>query len=101
LTRFSPKEKKTMTIKKLMRGIGALEAVRFIARSRRRSAMSVALPAAGLLAAGVALGAGIGLAFAPSSGRRLRQDVGGRLDQIRERVRKDASARYNDVNVTP
>jgi gas vesicle protein len=53
------------------------------------------LPALGLLALGAAVGAGIGLAFAPSSGRRLREDVGGRLDPIRDRVRKESEKHSN------
>jgi gas vesicle protein len=48
------------------------------------------LPAVGLLAMGIAIGATAGLLFAPSSGRRLRQDVGDRLDQIREKVKTEA-----------
>jgi hypothetical protein len=40
------------------------------------------------------------MAFAPSSGERLRKDVGGRLDQIRERVKKD-SEKHSHANATP
>ncbi|MGD0674685.1 MAG: YtxH domain-containing protein [Polyangiaceae bacterium] len=53
------------------------------------AALGAILPAIGLLALGAAVGAGFGLAFAPSSGRRLRQDVGERLDQIRERIKTE------------
>jgi hypothetical protein len=56
---------------------------------RRRSILEAVLPALGLLAAGAVIGAGVGLAFAPSSGRRLRQDVSGRLDQLREGVKEE------------
>jgi len=86
-----------MRIKKLMRGYELDDALRLIG-AHRRSAMGTFLPALGLLAAGAAIGAGIGLALAPSSGRRLRQDIGGRLDQLRERVRRDSE--HSQVNAT-
>jgi hypothetical protein len=84
-----------MTIKRLMRGYELDDALRLIGVARRRSPIELMLPALGLLALGAAFGAGIGLAFAPSSGRRLREDVGGRLDQIRDRVRKDSEKHSN------
>jgi len=87
-----------MRIKKLMRGYELDDALRLIG-ARRRSALETFLPALGLLAAGAAIGAGIGLALAPSSGRRLRQDIGGRLDQLRERVRRESSEQGH-VNAT-
>jgi hypothetical protein len=57
---------------------------------RRRSAIGVILPAIGLVAFGAAIGAGVGLMFAPSSGRRLRQGVSERIDQMREKVKVEA-----------
>ncbi len=84
-----------MRIKKMMRGYELDDALRLLGVARRRSALELMLPALGLLAAGAAIGAGIGLAFAPSSGRRLREDVGGRLDQIRERVKKESEKNSN------
>ena len=89
-----------MRIQRLMRGYELEDALRLIGLARRRSALAMLLPAVGLLAAGAALGAGIGMAFAPSSGERLRKDVGGRLDQIRERVKKD-SEKHSHANATP
>jgi hypothetical protein len=91
-----------MRIKKLMRGYELNDALRLIGRARRRSALEMLLPAVALLAAGAALGAGIGLAFAPSSGRRLREDMSGRLDQLRERVKKESNKHRNaDATSTP
>jgi hypothetical protein len=87
-----------MRIKKLMRGYELDDALRLIG-ARRRSALETFLPALGLLAVGAAIGAGVGLALAPSSGRRLRQDIGGRLDQLRERVRRESSEQGH-VNAT-
>ncbi len=64
---------------------------------RRPSILGSFLPALGLLAAGAVIGAGLGLAFAPSSGRRLRQDVSGRLDHLREEVKKD-TPKHSEVS---
>jgi hypothetical protein len=87
-----------MRIKKVMRGYDLDDALQLIGM-RRRSAIAAFLPAIGLLAAGAAIGAGIGLALAPSSGRRLRQDLGGRLDQLRERVKRDGES-HSHANAT-
>jgi sensor domain CHASE-containing protein len=59
---------------------------------RRRSMTAFVVPAALFMILGAALGAGFGLVLAPSSGRRLRQEVGDRLDQIRERVKSEVNA---------
>jgi gas vesicle protein len=66
---------------------------------RRRSFAEALLPGAALIVFGVAVGAGVGLMLAPSSGRRLRQDVGERLDQIKNRVAGEAR-RHGVVNAT-
>jgi hypothetical protein len=66
---------------------------------RRRSRLGVLLPAFAFIAVGAAVGASIGLMFAPSSGRRLRQEMGDRLDQIRERVKTEAQ-KQGVVNAT-
>jgi hypothetical protein len=79
------------------------DALHLLGLSRRRSAVSIIVPALGLLAAGAAIGAGIGLAFAPSSGRRFREDMGGRIDHLRERVKREtahAQQKYNEVNAS-
>jgi hypothetical protein len=68
---------------------------------RRRVSVRILLTAIGLMAAGAAAGACAGLLLAPSSGRRLRQDVGDRLDQIRERVKGEAQKRGITTNATP
>ncbi len=76
--------------------------------TRKRTFLGAVLPALGLIAAGVAVGAGVGLIFAPSSGRHLRGDlregvrqgVGARLDQMRARIRTEHKARSN-ANAAP
>jgi hypothetical protein len=93
-----------MRLKNVMPDYDLEDALHLLGLTRRRSILGVFLPAIGLLAAGAAIGAGVGLAFAPSSGRRLREDVSGRLDHLRERVKREAAAeakpRFNDVNAS-
>jgi hypothetical protein len=60
---------------------------------RRRPFAAMLLPAFVFLACGAAVGAGVGLMFAPSSGRRFRREFGDRFEQIRERVRIEAAKR--------
>jgi gas vesicle protein len=69
---------------------------------RRRSARAkTLLSAIGLVALGAGVGACAGLLLAPASGRRLRQDVGDRLDQIKERMKTGAQKRGIAVDATP
>jgi YtxH-like protein len=56
-----------------------------IGLERRRSMFRFVLPALGLIALGAGVGAAAGLMLAPSSGRRLREDVGNRIDQMRRK----------------
>ena len=60
---------------------------------RRRRAVELVMPTLGYLALGAAVGVGIGLMLAPSSGHRLRQDVGSRIDQMRARMGKGEQKR--------
>src|SRR5450432_2940504 len=80
-----------MNYKKLMRSYDADDVLALLGLTQRRSFLGTVLPAVGLIAAGAVIGAGIGLAFAPSSGQRFRQDVSGKLDQLRDRVKNDAN----------
>jgi YtxH-like protein len=88
-----------MRIEKMLQGYELEDALRLIGLARRRSGLAMLLPAAGLLAVGAAVGAAIGLALAPSSGRQLREGVTGRLDQIRDKVKKDAE-KHSHTNAT-
>jgi hypothetical protein len=78
-----------MTMKKVV-GYDMDDVLELVGLARRRPLINVILPTVGLIALGAAVGAGVGLMFAPSSGRRLRKDVGDRLDQIRERMMSEA-----------
>ena len=74
--------------KKMLSGdIGGDEMLEMMGLMRRRSAIETLLPAIGLLVAGGAIGAGLGLVFAPSSGRRMRESVEERVGQLREKFK--------------
>ncbi len=64
--------------------------------ARRPTMLETGLPAVGLIAVGALVGAGLGLFFAPESGRLLRDDVrqgvGSRVGQLRDRVLSEKSA---------
>jgi gas vesicle protein len=82
-------EKGPMTMKNVI-GYDMKDILDLVGLEPRRSLVGTVLPAIGFLALGAAIGAGVGLMLAPSSGRRFRQDVGERLDQIRERIKNEA-----------
>jgi hypothetical protein len=85
---------------KRMTGYDINDVLDLVGLARRRTILSSMLPAMGFLALGAAIGAGVGLMLAPSSGRRLRQDVGDRLDQIREKMRREAQQKREVMNAT-
>ncbi|HXX69665.1 MAG TPA: YtxH domain-containing protein [Polyangiaceae bacterium] len=66
-----------------------LERVGLRRKARTRMVASL-LPALSLLFVGAAIGAGVGLAFAPSSGRRLRLEMGERILRLRDRAKAEA-----------
>jgi hypothetical protein len=53
---------------------------------RRRSAAQVILPAIGLVSLGAAVGAGVALLIAPSSGAELRQRLSERVDKLTDKI---------------
>jgi hypothetical protein len=59
-----------------------------------RSSMSI-LPAVELFAAGVLVGAGLALLFAPKAGADLRQEIGERMSDVREKVSERVSSVAN------
>jgi hypothetical protein len=74
-----------------------------IGLNRRRRFAALTLSAFGMVAFGAALGAAMGIAFAPSSGRQLRADMSDKLGQFRERMksrRAEAPARQ-EANAAP
>jgi sensor domain CHASE-containing protein len=69
----------------------------FAGLQRRTTFLGSVLPAVGLVAIGAAFGAAVGLSFAPSSGRRLRQDMSDRLEQLRERMKTEAARQIQQI----
>jgi hypothetical protein len=52
---------------------------------QKRSTMEVVLPALGIFGAGMAVGAALGVLFAPKRGEELRGDIQRQIDDLRER----------------
>jgi hypothetical protein len=53
---------------------------------RRNAIVAGVMGAVGLLVVGAAVGAGIGLLFAPASGKRTRETVEQRIASLREKI---------------
>jgi hypothetical protein len=53
---------------------------------QKRSTMEVLLPMLGVFGAGIAVGASLGLLFAPKRGDELRDELRHRLDDLRDRM---------------
>ena len=71
------------------------DVLELIGLERRRSVIGMMVPILGVLAAGVAIGAGLGLFLAPTSGRQLRREAEDKVSNIRERLRGE-----NDVEAS-
>lgn len=52
---------------------------------QKRSTMEVILPALGIFGAGMAVGAALGVLFAPKRGEEIRSDLTSQIGQLRER----------------
>jgi hypothetical protein len=89
---------------KTMIGYSIGDVLELVGVTRKRTLLEVLLPTLGLIAAGAVVGAGAGLALAPSSGRRLRRDLqqgmSGRLDRLRTRIQKERQSN-SMVNAIP
>jgi hypothetical protein len=73
-----------------------------LARLRRQPSMlAFAFPAIGLLVVGIVIGVGVGILFAPSSGRHLRQAARDRLNQMRDRRKSSEHHNQAAANGTP
>lgn len=51
----------------------------------KRSTMDMMLPALGIFGAGLAVGAALGVLFAPKRGEEIRSDIRSQVGQLRER----------------
>lgn len=65
---------------------GVSDLLSTVGLERRRSTMDRLLPALGLIGLGTAIGAGVALLWAPSSGREMRAKMTEQLDRAKERI---------------
>lgn len=71
--------------------------LRMIGLETRRTAGEYALPALGLFGVGIIVGAGLGLLFAPKSGREIRGDLTERMHEIRERANAEKERLQQEI----
>jgi len=75
-----------MHIKETLGRLNKDELLAAMGLETRKSVMDYLWPAASLLAVGVVVGAGLGLVFAPKSGRELRADIGKGAATLRSKL---------------
>jgi len=56
----------------------------------KKSAAEYLLPVLGLFSAGILVGVGVGMLVAPKSGRELRESLGKRVEEVRDRAMQTA-----------
>jgi hypothetical protein len=91
-----------MSMKKVI-GYDLDDILRLANLRRGDSAVEQVAPALGFIALGAAIGVGVGLMLAPSSGRRLRQDLTERVGHFRDRMSNDRASKreYNSEMENP
>lgn len=62
------------------------ELLRSVGLPQRRSAASDVVPSVALFGAGLLVGAGLALLFAPTTGRELREELGEKAAELRDRA---------------
>lgn len=67
------------------------ELLRAIGLQRSRSNGGDLLSGVAMFGAGILVGAGLALLFAPSSGAEVREQIGSRLGEVRDRVNQAAN----------
>jgi hypothetical protein len=68
--------------------VGADDFVHSIGLERRRTAGEKIITAVGVFGAGLLVGAGLGVLFAPKAGRELRSDIGASVNKVGEKARE-------------
>lgn len=67
---------------------------------QKRSTMEILFPMLGVFGAGIAVGATLGVLFAPKPGDTLRHEIRESLDELKERTIEKSSAITSDVKET-
>lgn len=80
-----------------IRGLGSEDILAALGLQRKRSALDVILPAAGIFAAGIVVGTGVALLLAPKSGREMRRDIKGKATELTHRIGTSAGEMAHDV----
>jgi hypothetical protein len=69
-----------------LRHLSADDVLGIVGLTRRHSSLERTLSAIGLIAVGAAVGAGVALLAAPSSGKQLRSRLSERVDEAKDKV---------------
>jgi hypothetical protein len=71
------------------------EIIRLLGLQARRSNTDV-MPSVALFGAGILVGAGLALLFAPTTGRELREEIGAKASEFAERVSSTAETAMSE-----
>jgi hypothetical protein len=66
----------------------------------RRSAATYILPAIGMFGVGILTGAGLGLLFAPRTGREMRREIGTRMSDVTNKIKQKVRKTTNEMSQT-
>jgi hypothetical protein len=80
-----------------LRGLGTEDVLAALGLERRRSAIDVMLPAAGIFFAGLIVGSGVALLVAPKSGRETRRQLKGKATELSHRLASSADTLAENV----
>lgn len=64
----------------------------------KRSTMDIVLPAAGIFAAGILAGVGLGMLFAPKPGYELRENLSDQLKGMKQQAKEKSEQVGSEVN---
>lgn len=76
----------TRSVKEVTNTLPSAEEIIRALGIRTRSSSSEVIPGVALFGAGILVGAGLALLFAPTSGRELREEITEKVGELRERV---------------
>jgi hypothetical protein len=77
------------------------EIIRALGLHARRSTGSEMVPSLALFGAGVLVGAGLALLFAPTSGRELREELGERAAELKDRAASVVESTASEAHDRP